>query len=49
MNLKEDNIKQITVETAMTEKKSEVALEKKEYKNFLDKISSYDILEKKQR
>ena len=46
LNLKEDNIKNIIVETTMTENKSDLVLEKKDYKKFLDKISSYNIVEK---
>ncbi len=46
LNLKEDNIKNIIVETTLTENKSQVILEKKDYKKFLDKILSYNIIEK---
>ena len=46
LNLKEDSINQIIVETTMTKEKSDVILEKKEYKKILDKILSYDISEK---
>lgn len=46
LNLKEDSIEQIIVETKMTKgNKSEITLEKKDYKKFLDKLSSYDIKE----
>ena len=46
LNLKEDNIKNIIVETTLTENKSQVILEKQDYRKFLDKISSYNIVEK---
>ncbi len=46
-DFKEDKIKNIIVETILTENKSEVVLKKKEYKNFLDKILSYNIVEKR--
>lgn len=46
LNLKEDNIKQIFVETTMTKNKSELVMEKKDYKKFLDKIFSYNMVEK---
>lgn len=46
LNLKEDSIKQIIVETTMTKKKSELVIERKYYKKFLDKILSYNIVEK---
>lgn len=46
LKLKEESIKQIIVETTLTDKKSEVVLEKKDYKKFLNKISSYSIVEK---
>ena len=46
LNLKKDSIIQIIVETTMTKKKSELVLEKKDYKKFLDKILSYNIVEK---
>ena len=45
-DFKEDKIKSIIVETTLTENKSEVVLKKKEYKNFLDKILYYNIVEK---
>lgn len=46
LNLKEDSIKQIIVETTMTEDKTDLVLDKKDYKKFLDKILSYNIVEK---
>lgn len=46
LDLKEDKIKNIIVETTLTENKSEVVLAKKDYKKFLDKILSYNIVEK---
>ena len=46
LNLKKDNIKNIIVETTLTENKSQVILEKQDYRKFLDKISSYNIVEK---
>ena len=46
LNLKKDSIIQIIVETTMTKNKSELVLEKKDYKKFLDKILSYNIVEK---
>lgn len=45
LDLKEDKIKNIIVETTITEGKSDLLLEKKDYKKFLDKLSSYNILE----
>lgn len=45
MDIKEDKIKNIIVETTMTEGKSDLVLEKKDYKKFLDKLLSYNILE----
>ncbi|MDO4604787.1 MAG: hypothetical protein Q4B23_02275 [Helcococcus sp.] len=45
LNLKEDNIKQIIVETTMTKHKTDLVLDKKDYKKFLDKILSYNIVE----
>ena len=46
LDLNEDKIKNIIVETTMTKNKSDLVLEKKDYKKFLDKISSYNIVEK---
>lgn len=45
LDLKEDKIKNIIVETTITKEKSDLVLEKKDYKKFLDKILSYNILE----
>lgn len=46
LDLKEDKIKNIIVETTMTKNKTDLVLEKKDYKKFLDRISSYNIVEK---
>ncbi|WP_103981701.1 hypothetical protein [Helcococcus massiliensis] len=45
LDLKEDKIKNIIVETTMTKNKTDLVLEKKDYKKFLDKLSSYNTLE----
>lgn len=45
LDFQEDKIKNIIVETTMTKNKSDLVLEKKDYKKFLDKISAYNIVE----
>ncbi|WP_297376134.1 hypothetical protein [uncultured Helcococcus sp.] len=48
LDIKEDKVQKIVVETTMTEDKSDLVLEKKDYKKFLDKILSYNIVEEKE-